>query len=317
MIEINRYSIQQIYKMAEGPGKTEEERCRHSIDMVAKAMERLGYRRRTARSTPVVNESWSYQLEIAKSLHTGSIKLLVQGSFANRTNIKRESDVDVAVIDQSNILHLTRFQGQNDTDYFLARLFKESIGEALDDEFGSDRVHRHNKCFKIDGNYYHQDTDVIAAARCKSFLTYSSPAPIPGEGYEGIFVITDDHTKLVNYPVQCIENEVGKHRATNHLYKKCVRVLKNIKADMEESGLPMPRSVSSFGLESLLYNVPNNCYNKSSLVLYSFIEVMDYLCTRTSLTNYFESNGIKPLFGRERSESDYREFLRMFKQYCH
>ena len=93
-----KFTEQQIGKMASPISQTEEEKCKNAIRMVRDAMKRLNYTDDGKEIRSYVADTYSYSLDLRQMYSDKKIKLLVQGSYANKTNIASESDVDVAVI---------------------------------------------------------------------------------------------------------------------------------------------------------------------------------------------------------------------------
>ncbi len=93
-----KFTEQQITKMASPISQTEEEKCKNAICMVRDAMKELNYTDNGQEIRSVFSEAYSFSLDMSKRYSDVRIKLLVQGSYANKTNIRSESDVDVAVI---------------------------------------------------------------------------------------------------------------------------------------------------------------------------------------------------------------------------
>ena len=80
------------------------------------------------------------------------------------------------------------------------------------------------------------------------------------------------------------------------MFKKYVRILKNIKEDMEESYTQSAKEVGSFQLESLLWNLDDSVFTKYTTLGYGVEEILDNLkIKKYSLDYYYESNGIKKL----------------------
>lgn len=148
---------------------TEEEQCRNAIRMVADALKTFGF--------PMIMRYCSRCILILfRTLckcsfnRSRRIKLFVQGSYANNTNVRTKSDVDVAVIQEEVFRTEYRASGtvypQSNADYGFttvsvgARTFKDEVQEVLKEKFGSD-VERKNKSIKVHGNTYRKDADVV------------------------------------------------------------------------------------------------------------------------------------------------------------
>ena len=102
-----------------------------------------------------------------------------------------------------------------------------------------------------------------------------------------------------------------KNKATKFNFKKCVRIAKNMREEMEKYGYTVSDKVSSFGIESLLWNVDVPAYTKySSILRYTFDEVLTFLAGDVSnFDTYTEANAIKPLFPDEATKIAYQRFI--------
>lgn len=242
------------------------------------------------------------------------ITLLVQGSYANRTNISTESDVDVAVILESTFIPKFR-NGVTDSDYgfsdgtFSVYELKDEVQDALNQHFRGQGVVRHDKCIKVTGNTYRVDADVVPAYR---YRDYSDDYLCDNGNYVGgIEIRPDSGGKILNYPEQHIRLGIAKNKVTKYNFKKCVRIIKNMKEKMKEDGYEVSSKISSFGLESLLWNVEVSAYTKySSILRYTFGEVISFLKNDfANFGTYVEINGIKSLFPDKKTQNIYQEFI--------
>ena len=74
---------------------TEKAECKHAIDMVKDALEENGYT--LTKSLSTYNDEMSMYYVLRDSTF-GTLTVLLQGSYANNTNIRRVSDVDISVL---------------------------------------------------------------------------------------------------------------------------------------------------------------------------------------------------------------------------
>lgn len=126
---------------------TEDGQCKNAIRMVADALKTLGFTDDNAAITPLYTDTFAYSLQMRRSSDSRNIKLFVQGSYANNTNVRTESDVDVAVIQEETFLPEYRKDSvypQSGADYGFtpapaaAKTFKDEVQEALKCKFGTD-----------------------------------------------------------------------------------------------------------------------------------------------------------------------------------
>jgi hypothetical protein len=318
-----KFTEAQLHRFASPIGKTEEEKCKNAIRMVRDAMKLIGYTDNGKEIRSFETDTYAFALDLSANYGSRKIVLLVQGSYANKTNIPSQSDVDVAVILESTFTTLYRV-GATDTNYgfsagsFSVKELKDEVVNALNKKFNYQGVERHDKCVKVIGNTYRVDADVVPAYRYRDYTSDFNNNPNNYTG--GIEIRPDSGGSIVNYPEQHIKLDIVKNRVTQYNFKKCVRIIKNIREQMESSGMKAASSVSSFGLESLLWNVDVPIYTKyPSILRYTFDEVVQFLIENIQkFGGYVEANGIKPLFTDEYGKSVYTKFvsdLRSFYQY--
>src|ERR1700733_14521009 len=98
-------------------------------------------------------------IDASKKLSAKTIEVFVQGSYANRTNVRQDSDVDICVLykdaffpDYSLSQGLDgSVLGFTDGQYPYAD-FKNDVHAALKGYFGADSVTRGNKAFDVHAN---------------------------------------------------------------------------------------------------------------------------------------------------------------------
>ncbi len=309
-----KYTEKQLSKMASPISQSEDEKCKNAIRMVRDAMKNLNYTDDGDDIRSYISETYSYALDLRQKYTNKKITLLVQGSYANKTNIPTESDVDVAVILESTFVPQYR-EGVSGLDYnfsdgtFSVSELKDEVQKALNQHFGYQGVERHDKSIKVIGNTYRVDADVVPAYR---FRDYSNDYRFDENNYVGgIEIRPDSGGKIINFPEQHIKLGVAKNKITKFLFKKCVRIIKSMREDMERHGYIISPKISSFGLESLLWNVDVSAYTKySSILRYTFDEVIIFLKNDFSNFNsYTEVNGIKTLFTDNGMKTAYQNFI--------
>ena len=309
-----KYTEKQLNRMASPISQSEDEKCKNAIRMVRDAMKNLNYTDDGKEIRSYVADTYSYVLDLRQKYTDKKITLLVQGSYANKTNIPTESDVDVAVILESTFMPQYR-RGITGSNYgfsdgtFSVSELKDEVQEALNKHFRYQGIERHDKCIKVIGNTYRVDADVVPAYR---FRDYSDDYNYDAENYVGgIEIRPDSGGRIINYPEQHIKLGIAKNKVTKYNFKKCVRIIKNMREDMGERGYMIPSKISSFGLESLLWNVEVSAYTKyPSILRYTFDEVVSFLKKDFSnFGTYTEVNGIKPLFSDGATRNAYQKFI--------
>ncbi|CAI6050557.1 Cyclic dipurine nucleotide synthase [Paenibacillus sp. JJ-100] len=293
---------------------TEDQQCKNAINMVVNSIKPLGFQEKSLSLEPMYADTYSYYQVLESTSSNRRIKIFLQGSYANNTNVRTQSDVDIAVVEED--IFITNYrQGVNDANYRFVtaqprpQSFKDEIEIALTNTFGTD-VSRENKSIKINGNSYRKDADAVPCRRYKDFsLDYRDD---PTNYIGGIVISADSGEQVINYPEQHIKNGKEKNVSTNHYYKKMVRIMKKMRYLMKENGISSANGVSSFALESLLWNVPNEYYleYKDYRKVFMFSKLIDYLNSRWCTLNTFkEANGIKLLCPNSDIEEKMRSFI--------
>ena len=305
-----KYTEEMLERYASPIGKTEEEKCKNALRMVRDALKYTGYTDDNKEIRTLTEGTFAFTLDMRSG--GKNIVLLTQGSYANKTNIPKQSDVDVAVILESTFTTkyregITRESYGFSAGTYTAKDLKDEVEEALR-KFYKQGVERHDKSIKVFGNTYRVDVDVVPAYR---YRDYSRDYSFNPDNYEkAIEIRPDSGGSIINYPEQHIALGRAKNKATDYRYKRIVRIVKNIKEDMINGGIFVPDKISSFGIESLLWNVDVSVYTKYTSLKFILDEVIEYLKKNTdSYSSYLEANGIKPLFSDNSTREAYIGFV--------
>ena len=241
------------------------------------------------------------------------IRIFGQGSYANDTNIRLNSDIDINVQYADGFYYDLPASGTpsdfglNNPSPYSAPAFKNHVQNALVNKFGSD-VKRKNKCIVIEGNTYRVGADVVPTWK---YRRYSHDKTF----VEGICFFADSGEKVINFPIQHIENGKIKNSRTQRRFKRLTRIFKRIQAKVIEDGESVNQTITSFLLECLVWNVPDWIFNnydtwtdrlkKSIVFLYGNTEE-DKDCK-----DWVEVSGLLYLFhsGRKWSRADVNAYL--------
>ncbi len=309
------FTEEQLRDYAKPLSETEENQCKNSIRMVSKALSDLGLKENEIET--LYGTSTAYQIRMTDSLSGYDIKLFLQGSYANNTNVRGHSDIDIAVVQEDTFRPKYR-PNVSGEDYGFTnatprvKSFKDEVEDALIKHFDKD-VERKNKSIKINGNSYRKDTDSVPAMRSRD---YRQDYRFDDKNYiGGILIKADDGQEIINYPEQHIKNGVEKNNDTNYYFKKMVRVAKELRYQMKDLGYSYAQKASSFGVECLLWNIPNQYFTKYSTYCYVFDDIVKYLYdNRFSLLDFMEVNNIKKLCDDSPDRRDiYKGFIEELK----
>jgi len=218
---------------ARSPSQSETEKCENAVRAVRSA------------------------INSCAKLKSRNVRVIPQGSYRNRTNVRGESDVDVGVVCYDSFFP-TYPAGTNaatfnnsDASYSYPE-FKNDVESALVDHFGKPAVHRGNKAFDIHENTYRVDADVAA------FFEHRRYRP-DGSFLSGAELRPDNEKscRIINWPEQHYANGNEKNDATRRSYRGVARILKNIRTQLGEQNLISPECVTGFLCECLAWNTPN------------------------------------------------------------
>ena len=258
-----KFTEKQLKLYATPLSESENQKCINAIEMVRDALKPLGFTDDGRPISLLYEDTLAYAIEMRSTYGSRKIKLFIQGSYANNTNVRAQSDVDIAIV-QEEIFQTVYRKGVFDSNYNFStakpaeKSFKDEVEECLKDKFGKD-VERKNKSIKVHGNTYRKDADTVP---CRRYRDYRQDFYYDENNYiKGIVIIADNGNKIINYPEQHIANGKTKNTETNHYYKKMVRIIKKIRYIMDDHSY-----------------IVNYIYNNKPL-----------------LFTYKEANGIKPL----------------------
>jgi hypothetical protein len=231
-----------------------------------------------------------------------TIRVFTQGSYRNDTNVRNDSDVDIAVC-CTDVFVADYFMdatlndsavGVHSSDYTSAQL-KNEVGEALSDYFGASGVTRGNKAFDVHETTSRVDADVVPCLEHRNYVRTSTG----GITYvAGTHIRTDAGEDIENYPEQHAEKGRKKNSATNNTFKRVVRILKRLRNEMRDEGIVAANPMASFLIESLVWNAPDSAFSNPRYyddVRAVLLHIYSSLSASTD-PKWMEINGIKFLF---------------------
>lgn len=194
-------------------------------------------------------------------LRTMNCKIYAKGSYANNTNVKADSDVDIAVecqevfyYDAENFADLG---GKPYQGIWTPENLRNELVAALTDEFGSSVDTSGSTAIQVHSSTARVEADVVP---CFSYRYYFSQ----NNYVEGAKVFKRDGTSVVNYPERQKNNGTRKNYRTGHRYKKMVRIVKRLENEMVNKGVCS--ELPSYFIECLVYNCPDHVFALSTWV---------------------------------------------------
>jgi len=232
----------------------------------------------------------------------GSVRVFVKGSYANNTNVRRDSDVDIAVEwKQWSYIEKTNQAAQNSWGELGVPLgdsgptpadYRRWVEQALSTAFGAASVDTTgNKAITVAGGSTTLDADVVPCFRLKR---YDRPGREP---HVGIRLHPKSGGRIENWPEQNRENGTAKNRRTGMRFKELVRAIKRLENDMVQTGR-LSEEVHGYFLECLLYNLPDNTFMFNSYKE-TAMRLLAQIWTdikEGAHTDWVEENGLKWLW---------------------
>jgi hypothetical protein len=189
-----------------------------------------------------------------------NLKIIVQGSYSNNTNVRGESDVDICVLRRDMYHYHTanafpgayHYHGITHIPPTITPAdFKNALYRALAAKFGTGTVQLGNKCIKIRSSSARVDADVVAANIYRLYVPEANqPVTESTRTVEGVAIHPDQGNMIVNWPLQHNINGRDKNNRTHLRFKAVVRILKTLNLEMESREY---KPLQSFLIECLVY----------------------------------------------------------------
>lgn len=194
-------------------------------------------------------------------------EVFLQGSYANHTNTRGDSDVDIVVMLKTTFMpetrllpaaDLVRYQASRMPGTVHADEFRTRVHRALVAHYGATAVESKNKCLKIAKHGNFVDADVVPCLQHRRYTSY------PAYGYpsfvEGISIQPLSGGRIVNYPKEHISNGEAKNKDTAQAYKPTVRQIKRLRRSGVDKGLITPDQAPGYLLECMTFNAPTSAF---------------------------------------------------------
>lgn len=238
---MSKFSEQTFDNWRKPASETEEQRISNAISMIKDA------------------------ISASDKLKDKDIEIFVQGSYANNTNVRANSDVDVCVM-LKDTFYSEYPDGKSRSDYgFTAGTnnfdtYRSDLIKALNDKYGKDNIKPGNKSIKITETSYRVEADAVPSFQYRNYKYNNSNDP--EKFIEGIkFYTANTNEQVINYPKIHIKNGIDMNKDTQRRYKRLVRIFKRIRYKMIDDGEPVNKSITSFLIECLLWNTPNSIFD--------------------------------------------------------
>jgi hypothetical protein len=239
------------------------------------------------------------------------LRVYAKGSYPNETNVRTDSDVDIAVQctdvayweEQSPGAHPA--SNSSYTGPWTPSKLRAEVEAALRAKFGDQVDASGTTAIRVNSSSARVDADVVPCFTYRYYFT-------SGATREGTRIYRKNGTYLQNYPAQHLANGRAKQTATGDAFKSVVRILKRAENAMVTDDYH--REVQSFFIESLVYNCPSSLFSGTwtEMVRRVVAHIWDQLQgdTDPDADRWVEVNDVKYLFHSSQpwTREDGREF---------
>lgn len=189
-----------------------------------------------------------------------SLSVYAKGSYANNTNVKSDSDVDIAVECGDVVYWGEHTPGAHPastpyTGVWTPANLRAELAAAMQAKFSDSVVTLGSTAIHVDSSSARVEADVVP---CFEYYYYFED----GTHRVGARVFRKDGTSTENYSELQLQHGTAKNIRTSTYYKKTVRILKRVENIMVENGVH--REVPSFFIECLVFNCPDAVFAEST-----------------------------------------------------
>jgi len=254
------------------------------------APDEVAQQERAQRMVTDAVSSWS-------ALSGASKRIYAKGSYANNTNVRRDSDVDIVVechecryFDYADDVTPYPSSGGSYTGSWTPAAWREAVRAALVNKFGSSSVDSSGQLGS------RTSIDVVPSFDYRRYLNAAGT-----RYYDGSCVHPKTGSKIVNWPAQQLANGRQKNDATGKRYKNFVRALKNAENALTKAGAITEKP--SYLMECLVWNVANPTLCAGNLdqgFQATLVELWAGLDDEQMWRQWIEPNRLKWLFRGEK-----------------
>ena len=188
-----------------------------------------------------------------------TLKVYAKGSYANNTNVRTDSDVDIAV-ECTEALYWEEAEkgiytpGEKYEGVWTPSKLRAELVAAMKGQFSNQVDDSGSTAIQINSSSARVDADVVPCFSYRYYMKHGSR--------DGTKIFKTQGGSIVNHPKQQLEYGIEKNKDTGHRYKKGARLLKRIENKMSEDRVF--RELPSYFIESLAFNCPNSVFDSTT-----------------------------------------------------
>ncbi len=233
-----------------------------------------------------------------------TIETYAKGSYANNTNVRLDSDVDIVVECRDCMYYdygtnvappsqaLPRYEGSWTPD-----LWRQTVAASLVAHFGEPAVDATGNVAILISEQpgSRPSIDVVPSYQFRRYWATDRTSFT-----DGTAVYPRQGTRIVNWPRQQLDNGRTKNDATGRRYKNYVRALKNAENHLVGKGSFSEKP--SYLMECIIWNVPDATLSSGDLdegFRATLLWAWQHLTTQYVREEWLEPNKHKYVFGQE------------------
>lgn len=244
----------------------------------------------------------------------------LQGSYANSTNIRGDSDVDIVAMLKSTFQpDLSRLTENQKAEYhrhfsdatYSVEQFRKDVTATLKDRFDSYQIDDSGqKCVKVLPGQGRLHADVVVCLERRIYRSFSQS--VTDDYIPGIEIRCPNGERVRNYPKVHKHNCEQKNQDTKELFKPFVRIVKNLRTRLVERGKLGEKTAPSYYVECLIYNVPRDVFRSAPSWQVCFTNAVSWLA-KADADAFQCAHMVHKLFGdmnTQWNKPDYHRFLK-------
>ena len=208
-------------------------------------------------------------LKASSALSGRNVEVYATGSYRNNTNVRGESDIDVAAVCHDTFYYdglppgTASSIGITPATYSFSE-FRRDVHDALHARFGTGMTPS-DKAFNIHENTYRLEADVTPFFEFRRYRLNEQNSYVFNEGVKSFAA---SGAEFINWHRDHYAQGVKRNNDTGRRFKRITRILKNVKFDMIENGTPaaatLAKAMPSFLIECLVFNAHDVCFHPNA-----------------------------------------------------
>lgn len=177
-------------------------------------------------------------------------------------------------------------------------LFRKHVLKALKNTYGEKSVKSGRKSLKVAKGKIPAAADVVVTLHCENGIALYLP---------------DEYRWVCSYPQQHFSKGKEKEKRTNHRYKRTIRMFKTARNLLVDNKIIKDGTATSYFIECLLYNVPDDYYTQNPGQ--SYVGIVEFL-EKTKIKPFKCQNEMRNLFDNSKdiwNENDAHEFIQALR----